>query len=79
LSANGVLKMSLDDPGSGSVSPARVSSHHDPAEGPELIALRLREISEHAFRAGLGLSSSLIEVAALTVEMEGISGNQPTD
>ncbi|WP_417477075.1 hypothetical protein [Maricaulis sp.] len=36
-----------------------------------LIALDLREMSERALRAGLGRSSSLIEVAALMVELEG--------
>ncbi|WP_417482032.1 hypothetical protein [Maricaulis sp.] len=35
------------------------------------IALDLREVSERALRAGLGRCSSLIEVAALMVELEG--------
>jgi hypothetical protein len=36
-----------------------------------MIASHLREMSEHAYRAGFGNSSSLIEVAALMIEMEG--------
>lgn len=48
---------------------SRVAAGGDPAMS--LIALDLREISERALRAGLGRSSSLIEVAALMVELEG--------
>tara|TARA_R110001606_G_C15204382_1_gene632099 strand:- start:577 stop:810 length:234 start_codon:yes stop_codon:yes gene_type:complete len=48
---------------------ARPSPGSDPAMS--LIALDLREMSERALRAGLGRSSSLIEVAALMVELEG--------
>lgn len=43
------------------------------AESAMLIARRLRDLSEVTMRADLGVSSSLIEVAALTVEMEGKS------
>lgn len=35
------------------------------------LALTLRQMSEMAFRVGLDRSSSLIEVAALMVELEG--------
>ena len=37
----------------------------------QMLALDLRTMSERAFRAGLGRSSSLIEIAALMVELEG--------
>lgn len=37
----------------------------------DMIASNLREMSEHAFHAGLDNSSCLIEAAALVVEMEG--------
>jgi len=47
----------------------RVAGSADPAL--RLIALDLREVSERALRAGLGRCSSLIEVAALMVELEG--------
>ncbi|SDM76962.1 hypothetical protein [Maricaulis salignorans] len=47
----------------------RIETGSDPAMS--LIALDLREMSERALRAGLGRSSSLIEVAALMVELEG--------
>jgi hypothetical protein len=36
-----------------------------------MLALDLRAMSERAFHAGLGRSSSLIEIAALMVELEG--------
>ena len=41
-----------------------------------ILALDLRAMSERAFRAGLGRSSSLIEIAALMVELEGSSVDQ---
>jgi hypothetical protein len=71
--------MSIDDPSADKQSLIRISSHLERADASELIALHLREMSEHALRAGLGLSSSLIEVAALTIELEGVSDNQFTD
>ncbi|WP_417470376.1 hypothetical protein [Maricaulis sp.] len=47
----------------------RLAGAPDPAL--HRIALDLREVSERALRAGLGRCSSLIEVAALMVELEG--------
>ena len=43
---------------------------------PDRIAAHLREMSEHAMQAGLGRSSSLIEVAALMIELEGAADIQ---
>tara|TARA_R110002096_G_scaffold223314_4_gene412339 strand:- start:360 stop:524 length:165 start_codon:yes stop_codon:yes gene_type:complete len=42
----------------------------------QMLALDLRAMSERAFRAGLDRSSSLIEIAALMVELEGSSIDQ---
>jgi hypothetical protein len=74
-----VQNMSLDKPPSDNLTLIRASAGLDRSDVSELIAFQLREMSEHALRAGLGVSSSLIEVAALMVEMEGDSDNQFTD
>lgn len=47
-----------------------------PDANTQTLALDLREMSERAFRAGLGRCSSLIEVAALMVELEGSALDQ---
>jgi len=43
---------------------------------PGMIATHLRQMSEQAMQAGLGRSSSLIEVAALMIELEDAAGIQ---
>ncbi len=53
---------------------SRAGSIHDAST--QTLALDLRAMSERAFRAGLGRCSSLIEVAALMVELEGAAATQ---
>lgn len=47
------------------------AEHLERADVADMIAGHLREMSEMAFRAKLGHSSSLIEVAAQMIELEG--------